>query len=66
MQEELHETVAFFGAGQESGWLRPVVDKVFALEEAAESHREVISHSAGSRGKIVLRMEAAELSSVPL
>ncbi|ELT92331.1 hypothetical protein CAPTEDRAFT_151197 [Capitella teleta] len=64
---ELEETVAFLGAGQEAGWLTPVVDKEFALEKAAESHREVISHAGGSQGKIVLCVEPAEgLNSVPL
>lgn len=39
-------------AGLENGSLRPIVGRVFALEEAPSAHRAVMA--AGARGKIVL------------
>jgi len=46
--------VAFINAGQELGWVRPVVAQEFPLEKAADAHRQVIEHSGGSKGKIVI------------
>lgn len=47
---ELAELLPFFDTGK----LRPVVDKVFALEEAADAHRRMESRDLF--GKIVLRI----------
>ncbi len=41
--------------GYESGELRPVIDQIFPLEEAAEAHRRM--DNAEQFGKIVLRIE---------
>jgi NADPH:quinone reductase-like Zn-dependent oxidoreductase len=47
---ELAELLPFFDDGR----LRPVVDRVFPLEEAAEAHRRM--ESRAQFGKIVLRI----------
>jgi len=47
---------AFFFAGQEQGWLRPVIDQEYSLEQAEQSHVDVIEHKNGSRGKIVINV----------
>jgi len=47
---------AFFTAGQEHGWLRPVVGQEFPLDQAEQSHVEVIEHKNGTQGKIVLNV----------
>lgn len=39
--------------GQASGWLKPVVGKVYSLEEAGKAHYDVI-HNSGTQGKLVL------------
>ncbi len=44
---------AALGAGFEEGWLTPVVDKEYPLEQAAEAHRDIIE-SSGAKGKLVL------------
>ena len=41
--------------GLEAGLLKPVVGHVFPLKEIAAAHDEVMSHSRGTRGKIVVR-----------
>ncbi len=48
---------AFLYAGQEQGWLKPVVGVVYPLDRIGEAHREVIEHTGGSQGKIVVDME---------
>lgn len=48
------ETGAFLNAGQKSGWLKPHVGQEYQLENVAKAHEQVIEHSGGSRGKIVL------------
>ena len=39
---------------QELGLVKPVVGKVYSLEDAAQAQRDVIDHSEGSHGKIIL------------
>lgn len=53
-QAEMRETDAAIQGGLEAGWLRPLVGKVFPLEEAPKAHEEIISSSA--LGKMVLTM----------
>ena len=53
------QSFAFFAGGIPSperpyGWLRPHVGQSFPLERAPDAHREVIEHSGGSQGKVVL------------
>lgn len=55
-EEEWEKTGQFFAAGQERGWLNPVVGREFALSEADKAHSEVIEHKGGSHGKIVLNV----------
>ncbi len=55
-QEDFREMNAFLYAGQEQGWLRPVVGAVYPLDRIGEAHREVIEHTGGSQGKIVVDM----------
>ena len=43
-----------FGAALAAGRLRPVIDSVFPLREAAEAHRRVAS--GNHAGKVVLRV----------
>lgn len=47
--KEIHAAIA---AGLENGTLRPVVDKEFALKDAAKAHEAILA--AGTHGKIVL------------
>ncbi|HUF05266.1 MAG TPA: NADPH:quinone reductase [Aridibacter sp.] len=47
--EEIHEAI---GNGLRKGYLKPVIGKAFALEDAPQAHREVIENRA--YGKIVL------------
>lgn len=52
-EDELHEAHAAIQAGIEAGWLRPVVGKEYALEQAAEAHYNLI-YGRGAIGKMVL------------
>jgi len=56
-KEEFDEMGAYIVAGLEQGTLRAVVGHQFALDQAADAHREVIEHSQGSNGKIVLTVQ---------
>ena len=65
-QEQFTETAAFFNAGQELGWLRPVIDKEFPMEAAAEAHREMSEQTRRALGKIVIKMDTYDTKAVPL
>jgi NADPH2:quinone reductase len=55
--EENATTAAYIEEGLASHKLHPIVGKVFkGLEEAPSAHEEVIAHSAGSKGKIVIEL----------
>ena len=56
MQAEWRESGAFVHAGQELGWLRPVVGQEYSLEDANRAHEEVTEHRAGTKGKVVLKV----------
>lgn len=56
-QEERLECMSFLSTGQEQGWIKPVVGQVFSLDEVASAHKEVIAHTGGSAGKIVLKID---------
>jgi len=55
-EEEWKEMQASIDAGQRLGWVKPVVGQEFGLEQASEAHRQVIEHTGGSKGKIVLTL----------
>jgi NADPH:quinone reductase-like Zn-dependent oxidoreductase len=40
--------------GAEAGWLRPVIAQEFPLAEAAAAQSEVIKHTQGTAGKLIL------------
>jgi len=42
-------------AGVEAGWLNPVINKEYDMEQAAQVHHDII-HSKGAKGKLVLRV----------
>lgn len=50
--EEIEEQHAFIGAGLANAFLRPIVDKEFALADAPKAHEEIISGTHA--GKLVL------------
>eukprot|EP00123_Amoebidium_parasiticum_P009247 comp19359_c0_seq1/m.22304 comp19359_c0_seq1/g.22304 ORF comp19359_c0_seq1/g.22304 comp19359_c0_seq1/m.22304 type:complete len:341 (-) comp19359_c0_seq1:16-1038(-) len=52
--EAIHSAVH---KGLEDGSLRPMVGRVYNLNQAAEAHKQVISQSGGAVGKIVLKVE---------
>lgn len=56
-QDQWAEMGKFFDNGQKEGWMKPIVGKVYKLEEVQEAHQEVIEHSGGSFGKIVLNID---------
>jgi len=42
-------------AGVEAGWVNPVINKEYNMEQAAQVHHDII-HSKGAKGKLVLRV----------
>mgnify|MGYP001358011689 FL=1 len=42
-------------AGIEAGWVAPVINKEYNLEQAALVHHDII-HSNGAKGKLVLKV----------
>jgi len=56
---EWAEMGAAIVAGIESGWVNPVINKEYAMEEAQQVHYDII-HSKGAKGKLVLRVAADE------
>jgi len=55
---EWAEMGAAMVAGMETGWVNPVINKEYALEEAQQAHHDII-HSKGAKGKLVLRVAGA-------
>ncbi|CAG0913353.1 unnamed protein product [Notodromas monacha] len=53
-EEETIETGRILVDGLREGWLVPVVDKEYRIENVAEAHEEVLEHKSGALGKIVL------------
>ena len=45
---------SYVTSGLEQGLLRPATSQQFALEDVAKAHREVIEHTQGTKGKIIL------------
>ncbi|XP_076048557.1 quinone oxidoreductase-like isoform X2 [Oratosquilla oratoria] len=42
--------------GISSGWVKPVINKIYDLHKAGEAHHDVI-HSTGAKGKLVVRVQ---------
>lgn len=42
-------------AGVEAGWVNPVINKEYSMEQAAQVHHDIV-HSKGAKGKLVLRV----------
>lgn len=56
-KDQWAEMGKFFDNGQKEGWLKPIIGKEYKLEEVKGAHKEVIEHSGGSFGKIVLTID---------
>ncbi|XP_043235805.1 quinone oxidoreductase-like isoform X2 [Amphibalanus amphitrite] len=54
-KEEWEELDLRIGEGLEAGWMTPIVDKTYPLEQAGRAHEDIIN-SAGARGNIVLEV----------
>lgn len=44
-------------AGVEAGWVNPVIDKEYKMEDVQEVHKDIIN-SKGAKGKLVLKIDA--------
>lgn len=54
--EEWSEITSAIGDGIKAGWVKPVVNKVYSLEEAGQAHHDII-HSKGAKGKLVVKIQ---------
>ena len=54
--EEYNEMGCAIVAGIEAGWVNPVINREYAMEEVQQVHYDII-HSKGAKGKLVLRVE---------
>ena len=52
---EWQEMGAALVAGVEAGWVSPVINREYNMEEAAQVHYDII-HSKGAKGKLVLKV----------
>jgi len=52
-------------AGIEAGWVNPVINREYAMEEAQQVHYDII-HSKGAKGKLVLKVGNGEIDNLPL
>lgn len=52
-KEEKQEMAAAIVAGLQAGFLSPIVGREYQLNQAADSHRDIIE-SHGAKGKLVL------------
>lgn len=46
----------FIASGMELGWVKPVIDKEYPLQDAAKAHHDIIN-SSGAKGNLVLNVE---------
>merc|ERR1719266_2256858 len=53
--EEYNEMGCAIVAGIEAGWVNPVINREYAMEEVQQVHYDII-HSKGAKGKLVLRV----------
>ena len=54
-QAEWEEMGAAIVAGIESGWVNPVINKEYGMDEVQQVHYDII-HSKGAKGKLVLKV----------
>lgn len=54
-QEEWKQTSKSILDGIHDGWINPVIDRKYPLENAAEAHKDII-HSKGAKGKLILKV----------
>lgn len=50
------ESAEYVLDGINAGWLKPVVDRVYQLEEAGQAHHDII-HGTGAKGKLVVKVQ---------
>merc|ERR1719410_1776095 len=53
--EEYNEMGCAIVAGIEAGWVNPVINREYAMEEVQQVHYDII-HSKGAKGKLVLKV----------
>ena len=51
-------------AGIEAGWVNPVINREYAMEEVQQVHYDII-HSKGAKGKLVLSVSKDDCSIDP-
>jgi NADPH:quinone reductase-like Zn-dependent oxidoreductase len=51
---EKTETFAAINAGLRDGYLKPIIGNAYSLVDAPKAHIDVMEHSNGSSGKIVI------------
>jgi NADPH:quinone reductase-like Zn-dependent oxidoreductase len=54
--EQWQEMHKYIYAGLEAGFLDPVVSQSYDLADAPTAHKEVIAHTNGSQGKIIINI----------
>ncbi|XP_049829522.1 zeta-crystallin-like isoform X1 [Schistocerca gregaria] len=54
-EEEHLEAAGVILKGIEDGWVKPIIAKEYALEEASQAHHDII-HNKGARGKLVFKV----------
>lgn len=54
--EEWAELTSGVVTGVAAGWVKPVVDKVYDLEQAGQAHHDIIN-SKGAKGKLVVKVQ---------
>ncbi|XP_053646850.1 quinone oxidoreductase isoform X2 [Cherax quadricarinatus] len=54
--DEWDELTAGVVKGVKAGWVKPVVDKVYTLEEAGKAHYDIIN-SKGAKGNLVVKLQ---------
>jgi NADPH2:quinone reductase len=55
LQEEWRDMHAFLEAGAENGWLKPHVGKEYTLDQASQTHIDIITNT-GTTGKLVIKL----------
>lgn len=52
---DFKEISSAIASGVEDGWVKPIIDKEYALENSAQAHHDIIN-SSGAKGKLVLKI----------